>query len=71
MTTEQIINRVGFVEPDEDQLVKIQHMRSAAEVYLKALESQVPDGRAKAIAVTKIEEALMWANKGISHGKET
>jgi len=31
----------------------------------------VPPGREKALAITKLEEASMWANKGISRGDDT
>jgi len=29
------------------------------------IDAHVPDGRHKALALTALEEALMWANKGV------
>lgn len=39
--------------------------------YCRELEdtiyAQVPDGREKSLALTKLEEVCMWANKGIAN----
>ena len=35
------------------------------------IDAQVPDGKEKSLALTKLEEALMWSNKGIATGQES
>jgi len=34
------------------------------------VDMHVPDGREKALALTKIEEAVMWANAGIARANK-
>lgn len=34
------------------------------------LNERLPEGREKAIAMIKLEECVMWANKAIAHSKE-
>ena len=43
-----------------------QKAREATLEYARKLNAIVPDGREKSLMKTKIEEALMWANKGIA-----
>lgn len=40
--------------------------KAAAELY-DTIQLEVPEGRNKSVALTKLEEAIMWANKGIVH----
>ena len=34
------------------------------------IKNNVPDGREKSLAMTKLEECCMWANAGIARSKE-
>jgi hypothetical protein len=45
---------------------------SARQILRRAadeLNELVPDGREKSIVVTKLEEAMMWANAGIARDR--
>jgi hypothetical protein len=54
------------VPPASDKTVgRIEHLRSVAKAYGFALLATVPEGRERALAVTKLEESLMWGIKGI------
>lgn len=59
----------------EDQVARIEALRAAAKVFGLAIEEKVgarleatgvaKGSREKSLAITKLEEALMWAVKGI------
>jgi hypothetical protein len=43
-------------------------VRAGALGLARMIVHLVPDGREQALAITKIEEAMMWANAGIARG---
>lgn len=53
-----------------DQSDRIDQVRAYFGMTLAALDEHVPDGKEKGIMVTKLEEACMWAVKGISREEE-
>jgi hypothetical protein len=60
--------RHHIVSEDEksDRLLRMSgQTQSLAELYLM----NVPPGRERSLAITKLEEAVMWANAGISRGE--
>lgn len=58
-----------FVHRDISQSQKdqITSVRLAFQTVYAVL-NELPPSREKALAVTKLEESAMWANKGISFG---
>lgn len=54
--------------PPKDSITIDRHhkVRVAALALAVAIDELVPDGREKATALTKTEEAMMWANAGIA-----
>ncbi|MEM8493760.1 MAG: hypothetical protein AAF663_00050 [Planctomycetota bacterium] len=48
---------------------KHQTVREETERYMQHIAANVPDGREKSLALTKIEEAMMWANAGIARNQ--
>lgn len=50
----------------EEKTEKCSMLRSKATELAKIIDSDVPCGKQKAIAFEKLEEAIMWACKGIS-----
>ena len=54
--------------PTGNQAGRYEWLRDAAATYEQALRECVPPGRELSIAVTKLEETAMWANKGVSRG---
>lgn len=53
-----------------DQSNRIEKVRAYFTMAFTALDEFVPDGKEKGIMVTKLEEACMWAVKGISREEE-
>ena len=60
-------NRFGY-HPPKDDATKSQHELVRGLCFGLAMElvSLVPAGRELALAVTAVEEAMMWANAGIA-----
>ncbi|MCW5556612.1 MAG: hypothetical protein KIT22_02020 [Verrucomicrobiae bacterium] len=54
--------------PVGDAAQRHQHIRTAAAAFADLVDQTLPDGagRERALARTKIEEAMMWANAGIA-----
>jgi len=61
-----IENRIKYHRPDEDAIERIAAMRGTALMWAEQVLEYVPPGREQALSLTKIEEALFWANAGIA-----
>ena len=68
---EEIEKRFGVheatTEGEDATLPKHEDVRSAFMKFVLYLDARVPDGRAKNVMMTHLEDASMWANKAISH----
>lgn len=60
-------NRFKF-HPATEQSTQQRHasIREACLEAANVVDGLVPEGREKSLAVTKLEEAMMWANAGIA-----
>ena len=65
MDPRQLTQNMTHHVPDEDAQKDIVDMREAFHQVTAMVVSRCPDGRAKSISETKLEEALMWAIKSI------
>lgn len=69
MTKEDIENRFTYHAPKPGQPEIYQDIRTLAKELALDINEVVPEGREKSLALTKLEEAVFWANAGISrHG---
>lgn len=59
-------NRFDYHPADQAKGEKHALMRSYCLALATSIQELVPDGREKALALTKVEEAMMWANAGIA-----
>lgn len=64
--SEELANRFGFHKGTEvtgplHQEVRHEYLRLAG-----LMDAILPDGRAKSIVMTKLDEAAMWSNKAIA-----
>jgi len=54
--------------PTQEAIEKIQQVRNQFSELLDLIEDLVPYNRERSIAATKLEEAAMWAIKGLVFG---
>jgi hypothetical protein len=63
--TENLKNRFTYHPPKEGQPEMFVQIRDKGYELAKLIDELCPDSREKSLAITKIEEAIMWANAGI------
>lgn len=61
-----IENNFSYHPPKEGQPELYELIRSEGKALAYLLETAVPDGREKSLAMTKLEETIFWANAGIA-----
>lgn len=52
--------------PDADQVIRHAQVRAACKVAAAEVMQCAPDCRERSLALTKLEEAMMWANAAIA-----
>jgi hypothetical protein len=55
----------------DEQVLEMQRIRDAMHRAYTMIVDNAVNCRERSLALTKLEEASMWANKAITHGKET
>jgi hypothetical protein len=58
------MNPFEYVKPTEESVTKITEVREACKALNELLLTLEPS-RERSVAITKLEEVSMWANKGI------
>ncbi|GAA4933985.1 hypothetical protein HD597_010073 [Nonomuraea thailandensis] len=67
MTPADLDNRFSF--HPADTVIKQrahEHVRSRCRYLAQILDDDLPDGREKSLAMTKLEEVMFWANAAIA-----
>lgn len=54
----------------DDRRLRHENVRASCNDLADALNELIPDGREKALAITKLEEVMFWANAGIARSRE-
>lgn len=49
-----------------DQCVRVEAVQTSFASLFNTIDKYIPEGREKSLTITKLEEACMWAVKGIS-----
>ena len=63
----EIRNRFGYHKPQNEEIVEThQYLRGVMQDTGNIFDRLLPESRAKSVAITKLEEALMWANKALA-----
>jgi len=63
---ERIENDFTYHEPDAGKIESHQYIRRCCLQLADDLIHNVPPGREQSLALTKLEEVMMWANAGIA-----
>lgn len=62
----EIERRFAYHEAGPFGRANMDNLRNRCRLLAKQINSAVPDNRERAIALTKLEEVMFWANAGIS-----
>ena len=66
MEANDLTKRFTYHPPKDGQPQRYLDLRAKAREFVTLIDKVVPDGREKSLAVTKLEEVVMWANAGIA-----
>jgi hypothetical protein len=65
MKDEDLLNRFTYHPPKQERGPDFVALRDMAHKFASLINCSCPEGREKSLAVTKVEEAVMWANAAI------
>lgn len=68
MTVDELDRRFSYHPPSGDQATKQQAVRSEARQLAGLLKDACPEGRELSLALTRLEECVMWANAAVARG---
>lgn len=63
---ERIENAYTYHAANDEQAEKYQRIRAKAKELAYLIEEECPNSREKSLAMTKLEEASMWANASVA-----
>lgn len=66
MTPEQIENIFTYHKPFGDQPQRYELLRAEARELALMIEENCPESREKSLAITNLQQAIMWANASIA-----
>ena len=69
MTNAEIENNFSYHAPKEDQPERYERIRHKAKILAAYVNENCPDSRERSLALTKLEEAVMWANASIARNE--
>jgi len=70
MDAADLDNRFSYHPPrDHEQADKYVRIRQAGRNLAGIIDENAPDSQEKSVAVTKLEEAIMWANAAIARNE--
>ena len=61
--------RFTYHAPKENQPQKYENIRKNALAFADLIDKMCPDSREKSLAITHLEEVVMWANAAIARNE--
>jgi hypothetical protein len=66
MTSEQIGNIFTYHKPSGNQPQRYEEIRTIAHAFALVLQNHCPESREKSLAITNLQQSVMWANASIA-----
>ena len=66
---EDLVKRFTYHTPKGDQPQRYESIRGHGIDLADLIDDLCPDSREKSLAITKLEEAVMWANAAIARNE--
>lgn len=66
MTDDELLTRFTYHPPKGDQAERYGLIRDHGRRLAELIDEECPESREKSLALTKVEEAVMWANAAIA-----
>ena len=66
---DDLTNRFTYHAPKGDQPAKYEEIRNEARLFAVTIDDLCPESREKSLAITKLEEAVFWANASIARNE--
>lgn len=67
--TERLENNFTYHSPKGDQAARYQTIRTYGQALARIIMNNSIPSREQSLAITKVEEAVMWANAGIARNE--
>ena len=62
-------NTYMYHSPKGDQSLRYATLREQAKFLAESILEKAPESRERSLALTKLEESIMWANAGIARNE--
>lgn len=66
----EIRNRFSYHSPNPFTAEKYENIRDAAGVLARLMVASCPDSRELSLAITNLEQSVMWANAAIARRRD-
>jgi hypothetical protein len=70
MDQAELDKRFNHYKPSETKAMRYECIRDAMQTLADIVNQEVPASREQSLAITALEEAMMWANAGIARHPE-
>lgn len=67
---QQIENNFSYHSPKQGQQEMYTALREKGKEFAYLIEELAPNSREKSLAITKLEESIMWANASIARNRK-
>jgi len=67
---ERIENDFTYHAPTSDKQKKYERLRDMAKDLALAIADECPDSRERSLAITQVEQSVMWANASIARAPD-
>ena len=69
MKKSEIENRFTYHSPKDDQPERYEALRKRAKGFATLIVKSTPESREQSLAITHLEQAVMWANASIARNE--